>query len=62
MNGETYVHGRDPDTARMLLDTCTRIGVPQHVVRTTETGFLVPDEVWDAAEQSLSAPEAEAAF
>lgn len=62
MQGETYVHGRDPETARTLLVTCKRLGIPQHVVRTTETGFLVPDEVWDAAEQSLSAPEAEAAF
>lgn len=57
---ETYVHGRDPETARLLLAACDRLGLPQFVVRVTDTGFLVPDQVWDLASESLTGIPAEA--
>jgi hypothetical protein len=48
--GETYVHGRDPGTARMLLAAAEQAGLPSFVVQTTTTGFIVPDPVWDVVE------------
>lgn len=61
--GETYVYGHDRNTARALLIACDKAGVGRHVVRATETGFIVPDEVWDVAEQDLAPVlDAEAVF
>lgn len=53
--GETYVHGRDSGTARRLLAAADKVGQPPFVVRATETGFIVPDAVWD--EVAGSPPE-----
>lgn len=55
--GTTYVHGKDPATARILLNAATRAGVPQDTVSVTDGGFIVPDAVWDVAEADLSAPQ-----
>lgn len=59
---ETYVHGRDPATARALLAAAASLGLSKHVVLTTDGGFIVPDKVWDVAEAALSAPDPEAVF
>lgn len=55
--GETYVHGRDPETARRLLAAAEAVGQPQFVVRATETGFIVPDAVWDEVAGSVESEE-----
>lgn len=44
---DTFVWGKDPDTARELLAACDALDLDQSVVRTTETGFVVPSAVWD---------------
>jgi hypothetical protein len=46
--GQTFVHGKDRETAQILLAACDKAGVDQSLVRTVGHGFLVPDEVWDA--------------
>lgn len=45
--GETYVHGKDPRTATGLLAAAERLHLPPDVVRTNDSGFVVPDPVWD---------------
>lgn len=47
-DGETFVWGRDPKTARALIDAAERAGVDPQSVRTTRDGYIVPDAVWDA--------------
>lgn len=48
--GETFVNGKNAETARALLSAAERVGLdPALVVRTTQSGFIVPDEVADAA-------------
>lgn len=46
--GWTFVNGKNPETARALLAAADRAGVSQDLVRTTHTGYTVPDEVADA--------------
>ena len=46
-SGTTFVYGKDPDTARALLAAADDLGIAQDEVRTVETGFVVPDAVWD---------------
>lgn len=38
---------RSRDHARLLLDAAAKIGVDQHLVKTTRGGYLVPQEVLD---------------
>lgn len=49
--GETFVQGRDRDTARALLAAARELDLDTLVVRTTGHGFIVPNEVWDKAQQ-----------
>lgn len=48
---ETFVNGKDRETARRLLAAAESLGLDSIVVRTARGGFIVPDEVWDAAQQ-----------
>lgn len=53
--GETFVQGKDRDTARRLLAACDTLGIDQQHVRTVTQGFVVPNEVWDTAEATRRA-------
>lgn len=53
--GETFVNGKDPETARELLGAADALGLEPLVVRTATGGFVVPDEVWDYVEQQRAA-------
>lgn len=58
--GETYVNGKDAQTARDLLAAADRLGLDRGVVRTVQGGFVVPDPVWDdvaSARQTSTAGE-----
>jgi hypothetical protein len=44
-DGEAYVDGRTPETARRLLAAAEALELPVDVVRTTQSGFIVPVEV-----------------
>jgi hypothetical protein len=52
---QTYVHGRDRETAQMIMAACRSAGVDRMVVRTTDSGFIVPNVVWDEVER-MNAP------
>ena len=54
--GQTYVHGKDPATARALLDACDRVGVDRTVPHATDSGFIVPDAVADEWERDTNTP------
>ena len=57
--GLTFVSGRDGATARLLIETAERLGLPARVVRTVSDGYLVPDELWDTiANPAPAAPSA----
>jgi hypothetical protein len=43
--GETYIHGKTPETARRLLAAAEALELDASVVRTTQGGFIVPTEV-----------------
>lgn len=45
--GETFVNGKDQETARGLLDACDNLGVTRLLVRTSARGFIVPNAVYD---------------
>lgn len=47
--GETFVYGLDKPTAQALLAAAAKVGVDPHVVRAVDIGFIVPDEVFEAA-------------
>lgn len=48
-DGQTFINGRDPETARRLLAAAEELGHdPSLVVLTTSFGYIVPDEVADA--------------
>lgn len=49
--GETYVDGHDKATATQLLTACHNLGIPPLKVRTTDNGFIVPNEVADEVER-----------
>lgn len=57
--GETFVAGKNPETARALLAAAETTGHDPMVVRTVTGGFIVPDAVWDAASARLTHPDAE---
>lgn len=52
---ETYVMGKDRETARRLLDAADAAGVDQQEVRTVTGGFIVPNAVYDAMQEALAA-------
>lgn len=54
---ETYVHGKDPSTARALLAAADSLGLEALVVRTVTGGFIVPDAVWERAQESTSSTD-----
>lgn len=45
--GETFVAGKDPETARALLEACRALGMQTWNVRTGARGFIVPNAVYD---------------
>ena len=51
--GETFVWGKDKHTARALLAAARETGFDATVVRTTQDGFIVPNQVAEAAEVAL---------
>lgn len=53
--GETYVAGKDQQTARDLLAAAAELDLGAHVVRTVNGGFIVPDAVWDLTHQNRQA-------
>ena len=58
--GETFIWGRHQVTAIALLAAADRLGVDPILVRATDTGFIVPDEVADEAADDLQAVAVEA--
>lgn len=50
-DGEVFVNGKTPETARELLGAAEALGLEPLVVRTATGGFVVPDEVWDYVEK-----------
>lgn len=57
--GETFVQGKDSDTARALLDAAAALELDPIVVRTVAHGFIVPSPVYDRvlAERPVTANE-----
>ncbi|UQS95167.1 hypothetical protein Pam4_24 [Pseudanabaena phage Pam4] len=53
--GETFVQGKDQATARALLAAAEDLGIDPLAVRTVSRGFIVPNAVWDAAQETLRA-------
>lgn len=51
--GETFVQGKDTPTARALLAAAEALGIDPIAIRTVARGFVVPNEVWDAAQDAL---------
>lgn len=45
--GETFVAGKDAETARRLLAACRALDLPTLLVKTTASGFVVPNAVYD---------------
>lgn len=45
--GETFVSGKDQPTAQALLAACRALDLPTMLVRTTASGFVVPNAVYD---------------
>lgn len=45
--GETFVAGKDKETAQGLLAACRALGVATWNVRTGSRGFIVPNAVYD---------------
>lgn len=53
--GETFVQGKDQQTARDLLAAARLLELDPIVVRTVNGGFIVPNEVWDTAQEQRQA-------
>lgn len=53
--GETFVQGKDQQTARLLLDAARDLELDTIVVRTVNGGFIVPNQVWDTAQEQRNA-------
>jgi hypothetical protein len=49
--GMTYIPGNTPALGKRLLEACANLGIDYRVVRTQDSGFLVPDVVADEAER-----------
>lgn len=49
--GETFVQGKDQQTARGLLAAAADLGLDPIVVRTVAHGFIIPNEVYDRADE-----------
>jgi hypothetical protein len=45
--GETFVAGKTPETAQALLAACRTLDMPTLLVKTTASGFVVPNAVYD---------------
>lgn len=56
--GEVFVYGLDKPTAQALLGAAQAIGADPHTVRAIDIGFVVPEEVYEAA-MTLHPPLAE---
>lgn len=50
--GESFVQGKDRDTARGLLASADALGLSAQVVRAVAHGFIVPNDVHDHWQQS----------
>jgi hypothetical protein len=55
--GAVFVQGKDQETARRLLAAADQVGVERVLIRTTMHGFVVPEAVWDAAEDNRRADQ-----
>lgn len=53
--GETYVQGKDQQTARDLLNAAKTLELDSIVVRAVNGGFIVPNAVWDTVQQQRQA-------
>jgi len=53
--GETYIDGHSSEKAQKILAACDTLGLPLLQVRTTDSGFIVPNEVADELER-MSVP------
>jgi hypothetical protein len=49
MSEDVFVQGQDQATAEKLLKAAEDVGLDPAVVRTSEDGFLVPEDVANAA-------------
>lgn len=45
--GETFIYGHSSDLARAVCAAAKEIGVDVTLIRTTDSGFIMPDEVAD---------------
>lgn len=52
--GETFIQGKDSQTARALLSAAADLGHESHVVRTVTGGFIVPNDVYDKAQEQAA--------
>lgn len=43
---ETFVYGRTREMAQACLAACRELGMDPHLVKATDSGFIVPDDVW----------------
>lgn len=57
--GETFVQGKDRETARALLDAAEALQLDPSVVRTATNGFIVPNPVYDRVLAEHAAPDTE---
>lgn len=53
--GETFVYGRDQQTARALLNAAASLGIEAQEVRAVGNGFIVPNAVWDTMQEQQTA-------
>lgn len=58
--GDVFVSEKTQDMARALLAACDDLGVDRIAVRTVTNGFIVPEAVWDHAQESRLAAEGRA--
>jgi len=49
--GMTYIPGNTPALGKRLLEACANLRLDHRVVRTQDSGFIVPDAVADEAER-----------
>ena len=54
--GTTYIPGHDREVGRLIFQACESLGINPRLVRTSDSGFIVPNEVADEIER-LGMPE-----
>jgi predicted ATP-grasp superfamily ATP-dependent carboligase len=54
--GTTYISGQDREMGKRIFEACDNVGVSPRLIRTSDSGFLVPDAVADEVER-LGLPE-----